>query len=153
MRRGWLRTDPGQQGHGRFEMVQGNLERAVELMEESLTVYRELADDEGTARVLTFLGFAANLQGDYRWQRSLLEEALPLSRRLGDHRNVSLTLNFLALLASDQGDQERAAALWEEDLALARKMGDTWSILRLAILKDLSLVKDLQRLMSEEQLL
>ena len=115
-------------GLGRFEMVQGNLERAVELFEESLTVYRELANDEGTARVLTFLGFAANLQGDYKWQRSLLEEALPLSRRLGDHRNVSLTLNFLALLASDQGDQERAAALWEEGLALAREMGDTWSI-------------------------
>jgi tetratricopeptide (TPR) repeat protein len=107
--------------------VQGDIERARRLLQESLALYRELGDEERTARSLQFLGWTD--REDIERARRLLEESLEINRRVGSKRELAMVLHSLAVHALDAmtveaGEQERMKALFEESEALYRESGD-----------------------------
>src|SRR5205814_6788569 len=57
---------------------------ALSLLNESLSLQRDLGDKKGIANSLNNLGVMASEQGDYAAARSFLEEGLLLRRELGD---------------------------------------------------------------------
>jgi tetratricopeptide (TPR) repeat protein len=64
---------------GYLAHMQGDFERARRLLQKSLELYRELGDEEGTARSLHYLGWIdLNSQGHIERARRLLEESLEI---------------------------------------------------------------------------
>ncbi len=100
-------------------MIQGDTERGKAMLEESLALFRSIADKAGTAKVLRLLG---QLQiGEKTVEaRRLLESSLALFEELDDSYGISQVRNDLARAATMQGDYARARALLENNLALYR---------------------------------
>jgi predicted ATPase/DNA-binding SARP family transcriptional activator len=93
------------------------------LLQESLSLYRQLDDKKGTAWTLSWLGFCA-LRSDLDAATSQLSESLNLAREVGDKPlliKVYGSLTYLAMLKGDYGQvTERGARV----MALIRETGD-----------------------------
>jgi tetratricopeptide (TPR) repeat protein len=94
-------------------------------LEESLALYRSLADRRGMARTLGLLSWQAFLQGDQAALRAYLAECELLYRALDDTWGIAYSLLCKPLDTSHQVD---AQALLEKSLALFRRVGDRWGI-------------------------
>jgi len=101
--------------------MQGDVEQATILVEESLTLSRALGDIPGVALALYLLGHAAWLQGDLDRAGALLEESSELCKAMDDQDSLAYTLYNLANLARYQGEYTKARVLLEESLALFRE--------------------------------
>lgn len=108
--------------------MQGEHERARELNEESLRLFRKLEDKRGIENTLGALGLTALRNGEYERARELYEEGLRLSRELGNKRLIAELLAHLGWVAGTQGEHERAGELYEEGLRLFRELGAKDSI-------------------------
>jgi predicted ATPase/DNA-binding SARP family transcriptional activator/DNA-binding CsgD family transcriptional regulator/Tfp pilus assembly protein PilF len=111
-------------GAGFFMASLGDLELAIEPLEESLALYRQVGDRRG-ATCLRLLGTIMFELGNWERAEALLEEGLVLARESGSIRDTCNALSTLAYMAACRGDLERAKALGEESLAVAREAGDT----------------------------
>ena len=99
--------------------------RAEELCEQSLTLYRELADTRGIASCLHLLADITWNLGNLASARTLGEESLMLFREVGDKRSVAYVLYHLGSLAVEQGEYTRGRDLLTESLTINRELGDT----------------------------
>jgi predicted ATPase/class 3 adenylate cyclase/DNA-binding CsgD family transcriptional regulator len=119
-----------------------SLDRAEELCEQSLALYREIADTMGIASCLHLLADIAWGQGNLAAARALAEESLMLFRELDDRRSVAYLLYHLGSLAVEQGEYARGRSLLTESLTINRELGDTRnianSLFTLALLSRLS---------------
>jgi predicted ATPase len=99
------------------DRVEGDFDRAGELIEESLARFQRLADVQGEAFALGALGNLARSSGDFERGRELLERSLALRREVGDRRGTGITLGCLAVLGARSGDLTggRAAAEQSRD--------------------------------------
>jgi DNA-binding CsgD family transcriptional regulator len=103
---------------------QGNLERAMDLLEQGLALARETGDSNLIGLSLTNLGDVARYQGDYARAAPMYRESLALFRKTGDLRRAAFSLTNLAYIANRQGDPEQALALYLEGLEHAQSVGD-----------------------------
>ncbi|HEY3230832.1 MAG TPA: AAA family ATPase, partial [Roseiflexaceae bacterium] len=71
---------------------------AHELLDESLALFRELADDRGIADALIGLAIVAYDQSDYPRAEALLGESLVFCRELGDKPRITLALDMLGFI-------------------------------------------------------
>jgi predicted ATPase/DNA-binding XRE family transcriptional regulator len=108
---------------GILSAAQGDHDRAVELYEESLTLYERLGYRKGTSGPLRELGAAAYRRGDQEQAVRLNERALAVAREFGSRFGAALALCNLADVLRDQGNLERAESLLEESLASLRSEG------------------------------
>jgi predicted ATPase/DNA-binding SARP family transcriptional activator len=101
----------------------GDANRGERYCEESIALYRELGDQEGSAFPLAALGaLVFFLQTDRERGRALLYESLDLFRQAGNKYGSRHVLGVLGLTyALEQPDRGRA--YWQESLALARELG------------------------------
>jgi tetratricopeptide (TPR) repeat protein len=106
---------------GMLSAAQGNYDRAVELYEESLALYRDLGYRKGTSGPLRELGAVAYHRGDYERAVRLNEEALAVAREFGSAFGSALAICNLADALRARGDLERARTLLEESLASLRR--------------------------------
>jgi predicted ATPase len=111
-RTGWL-------AHGLGENA-----RAVEILRESVDLWRRIGDEAGAALALSNLGAVLLCHGEYTESITRLEEALHLRRGLGTAMGICATLVNLGLAEAYQSHNKRAADLFTEALALARAAGD-----------------------------
>jgi predicted ATPase/class 3 adenylate cyclase/DNA-binding CsgD family transcriptional regulator len=120
----------------------GFLDRAEELCEQSLALYRELGDTSGIANCLHLLADIAWGRGNLAVSRALGEESLMLFRERDDNRSVAYLLYHLGGLAVEQGEYARGRDLLTESLTINRELGDTRiiaiSLFKLALLYWLS---------------
>jgi non-specific serine/threonine protein kinase len=111
-------------GASMIERGRGQFDRAQTLLEEAISIRRELGDDDGVASALRHLGALYYDKGDVETARELTEQSLDIRRRLGNTLGVAQALNNLGVMAQIEGDHERAVELYEESLALFRELGD-----------------------------
>jgi predicted ATPase len=111
-------------GAGGLAYAQGDYANATPLYEGSLTLRREINDQEGVATGLNNLGALEYARSNYDRARQLYQEALELFRSLGNRTNVARLLDNLGLVAHDQGDDAQAQIYHEESLALRRVLDD-----------------------------
>ncbi|HEX6482055.1 MAG TPA: LuxR C-terminal-related transcriptional regulator, partial [Ktedonobacteraceae bacterium] len=104
--------------------VLGSLDRAEALCEESLALYRELADPLGIANCLHLLADIAWDRGDLAVARALGEESLLLFREGGDKGSIADVLHHLGTLAVEQGEYARGRDLLTESLTINRELGN-----------------------------
>ena len=96
------------------DRVEGDFDRAGELIEESLARFQALADVQGEAFALGALGNLARSSGDFERGRELLERSLALRQEVGDRRGTGITLGCLAVLLARSGDPAGARTVAEQ---------------------------------------
>jgi tetratricopeptide (TPR) repeat protein len=101
----------------------GDSERATELTEESMDLFREQGDKNSLAWCLINLGMMVYSQGDLGRAAQLTEEAVALFRELGARADVSIGLYNLGWIALLQNDLSRAADIYKESLTLSWDAG------------------------------
>jgi predicted ATPase/class 3 adenylate cyclase/DNA-binding CsgD family transcriptional regulator len=111
-----------------------SLDRAEELGEQSLALYRELGDTMGIASCLHLLADIAWGRGNLTRARALGEESLLLFREVHDKRSVAYLLYHLGSLAIEQGEYPRGRDLLTESVTINRELGDT-RIIALSLFK------------------
>jgi predicted ATPase/class 3 adenylate cyclase len=115
---------------GRMAWRQGDLERAREFVEESLTIAQRLQHTAATAEALWVLGVIAYIEGDYGRARALCEEAAGHYADLGAMRDQAAVLHDLALFATEQHDYVRAQELFQGSLVPLQEIRDEVGITR-----------------------
>lgn len=107
-----------------------NLDTAQRLLEESITIYRNLQNKRGLAKAFYFLGTAHKFRNDYATAQSLMEQSAALCREVGDKGMLVMVLNESARVMRRQGDNVTARALLEECIMLLREGGLKWGLAR-----------------------
>jgi tetratricopeptide (TPR) repeat protein len=120
--RRWFAQALWMAGHAAWR--QWDLAKAHEVLEQSLTLYRELDNREGIGLVLSTMGAIAFEQGEYVTARAFHEESLAVRRAVGNPQRISNALFNLGLAIFHQGDYVAAQTLLEESLKLARETGN-----------------------------
>ena len=115
---------------GLTENIQGNYQQAQTLLEQSLTIWRDmgLEGKMGRSWTLIFLGDGALNQGKSELARSYYEEASVILSEIGDINFLAYLVRRMGQLAWHDGDYEKAIALCAESLNLNREVGDTRGI-------------------------
>jgi tetratricopeptide (TPR) repeat protein len=151
---------------GFVRLFQGNTVAARLLLEESLTLFKDLGDAWGEAFTLYQLGSVAYLSGDLAAARTHFEESLRLFQKHGDVLYVSSVLIHLEVIASILGNEETARSLDQQLQLLMQQarnrvalgvylitIGDMWlhrygdeQQARVLYREGLSLWRDLQRM-------
>ena len=103
-------------------LVRGDPERAMELLEESLSLSREAGHVRGAALSLSLLASVSRSRGDFERATELYEEALALCRESGNPAAMAAILDDLGYTLLFQGDLERATVVSEEAAAILRKL-------------------------------
>jgi len=114
----------GFQKAGFLTRVSGDFEKAVTLLNQAITLAREIGDTNRMAWALADLGLAAREQGDPVQAVHCFSEALSLFQALEDRRGIGNNLYFLAETHTLNGDLEAARPLWQAGLRLFREEAD-----------------------------
>jgi predicted ATPase/class 3 adenylate cyclase len=121
----------------------GDRERAQELFEAGLAIFRELGDRAGTAMMLTRLAPPLIEGGHVEEGERLVEEAVSMNRELGQKGELALSLSILGAAAHERRELQKANELLEESAALAQQVGDYWQVAwNLHMLADVALQRD-----------
>jgi tetratricopeptide (TPR) repeat protein len=115
-------------GAGVLAWQQGDYDSARALLNESLSIKRELNDKPGVAGAALNLGNLAYYQGDYSGARERYEESLALKRALGDRMGIALALGNIGMVAWNQGDYPTAQAQYEASRDLLRELGHEYAL-------------------------
>jgi predicted ATPase/DNA-binding CsgD family transcriptional regulator len=103
----------------------GYVERGEVLCQESLALFREIADTQGMGDATFHLAHVAFARWDLAAARKLFEESLVLLRETGDKTLTAWALNALALVVLYQGEYARVQPLAEQAGETFREVGDT----------------------------
>ncbi len=94
-------------------------QRAMPIVEESLTLFRELNHQPGIAQALNIIGEIARFSHDSDRARRAYEECLAVSKLTGETRRIVFMYHNLAFIALHEGEAERARDLELKGLQLA----------------------------------
>jgi len=100
-------------------------DRAIELFEQALSLYRDAEDRSGEAACLNSLGIAMR-SGQREGAMELYQAAVAIRRELGDQAGLTTTLNNLGILYLDLGEVAKARSLFAENLVADRASNDDW---------------------------
>jgi tetratricopeptide (TPR) repeat protein len=109
---------------GSARIATGDYLGAASLLEQALTVYRDLHDPLGEASALHNQGRVHAAAGNYSAAASLLEQALTRYGHLGNRHAMAGSLHHLGRVLAAAGDYPAAASLLEQALAVYRDFGD-----------------------------
>jgi len=105
-----------------------NYDRAEELSQQSLALFRESGDVAGVSEALLILGITSWLKGELATARVRFEESLKLSTETGDTNIMAWSLTMLSDVDMCQGDYPQGYSHAEESLLLFRERGNTRGI-------------------------
>jgi hypothetical protein len=103
--------------------LQGREDRAYELENESLRIWRELGDRASEGRVLNTQVDRALEAGDFHRAARLQRESLELYRQLGNQEPVAHCIEGAAKILARTGSTETAVQFWGAAEALRRSLG------------------------------
>jgi predicted ATPase/DNA-binding winged helix-turn-helix (wHTH) protein len=121
-------------GHflGALTTAQGDYPAAEHYLQQSLSLYEELADNSGVAASLNALGVSARDRGDYASAQSNLERSLACWRVLSNRLEIARCLHNLANVVKIRGDYARAQEALREAsdifVELSDRNGAAWSL-------------------------
>jgi tetratricopeptide (TPR) repeat protein len=111
-------------GFGFLNWAWNDIPKAKILLNESLSIFRELEDKHGTAWVLNHLAHVALAQNELELAVDTVQESLALFRELGADSNIAWNLLNLGDIVRAQGNETQANIYYAESLELFRKVSD-----------------------------
>ncbi len=109
------RTEPrayALQQAGVMAFVQGDLSEACSLLEEAVSIRREIGVPLKTANALLCLGLATRVSGDLVRAARCVEASLEIYRQAGDRTDTANALNNLGLVYHQQNDLAKPPHAW-----------------------------------------
>ena len=106
-----------------------DVERGMDLVRDSLAIYREFGHLTDIASSLFHLARLAIWRGDFSSPAPWLEEALSISLQLGNQMSEEEALITQGNLAYRQGNYDQACIYYEEAISLGEKIGDFYHLL------------------------
>ncbi len=113
---------------GRLGAFRCNLQQALAFLQEALTLYHQLGDQDGEAVALRNIGIVRMYGGDLAGADGALDGAIELMRGLGDRALTHTPLLHRGWAAYFQADYAGAERFWQEALEYARRYGDSFTI-------------------------
>lgn len=108
------------------EQWRGHVQRARELLEQSLCLFRELEDDRGVASLLGNLGDLAAMVGEYDRAVTLTRQSLAILERLHDPQSTAWQLLNLGAFELKRHNADAARPALRRSLELLREYRDDW---------------------------
>ena len=102
----------------------GDLDRAETLLEQSIQLYRQLADTLQLATALRRLGWVAHQKGLTTEAYQHYEQALALFKELDNKQGITNIMLNMAYLVQTQGDYKQASVLLEEVVTRQRAISN-----------------------------
>jgi predicted ATPase len=106
--------------------LSGDLDAAADLLAQSLTAFRDLADAESAASSLTHLGAVAHYRGDRPAARRYLLDALDRFTELSFPEGVAWAQDLLGRVDLAEDRLPSAAERLRASLTVHRRVGDRW---------------------------
>jgi predicted ATPase/DNA-binding SARP family transcriptional activator/Tfp pilus assembly protein PilF len=102
----------------------GERERALELLQESLTLYRAENDAWGLGNVLNALGNVSTILRQPETAQRYYQESLAIRQQIGDRRGVALCYHNLGNVNQSLSQYDEARELYRQSVAIKRGIGD-----------------------------
>ncbi|QMS89780.1 tetratricopeptide repeat protein [Nostoc edaphicum CCNP1411] len=99
-------------------------QQAIQILQQVLTITRELKDQKREAIALLGLGFNYNALGAKQKALEFYNQALPLYRAVGDRAGEATTLNNIGKVYDNLGEKQKALEFYNQALPLRRAVGD-----------------------------
>ncbi len=109
---------------GDMALFRGDADRAVRYFEESLAVYRAVADESGVLRATFGLANHAAERHDNATARARFAEALAIARKQNFRRGIAMILGNLAEVTARDAQLEEAIEMNEQALVIFREGAD-----------------------------
>jgi len=111
---------------GNIEREFGNFEKAAQLIEQALDIYKKHYSRSYTdiALALGYLGNIYRSSGDHEKAKNLLEQAITLHTKYfsENHNDFALTLGYLGIVELELGNYEQSKNLLERSFKLYKKL-------------------------------
>jgi predicted ATPase len=114
-------------GLGMLVFLQGDFELAIEKLEESVALWKDL-DQRRLGAALIVLGMAASSLGRFPLARECEEKSIEIFDALHDKWWRALARNDLGNVYRAQGDLEQSLALYQASRKLWEEMQDDWGL-------------------------
>jgi predicted ATPase/DNA-binding CsgD family transcriptional regulator len=111
---------------GWLALVQGDVSKGLELLDECEVLAAELGEDANLSVVSFALRGAVIWRGDLGRAEELLERSLQLEKGAPDRRNAAIALGTLQIVWSERGDHSKAFDLCRRSAKLCREAGDRY---------------------------
>ena len=102
---------------------QGKYNEAVKSLEEAMTIYKTLKQEDKVATCLSRLGGIYESIGNYDGAIEYLEEALEIDKRLGMEDKAAIRLSNIGDVYDSQGQYDKAIEYLEDVLRINKKLG------------------------------
>lgn len=112
----------------RLACLQNEQDKAIELAEASIMLWRQLDNPEGLATALLQRGWAAHALGEYQQAKGCYEEGLQLLSSTGNVWLRAQMLFYLGAVAGFNYDFERMRAYYAQSRTLFEQVGDKSAI-------------------------
>jgi tetratricopeptide (TPR) repeat protein len=103
---------------------QGELQRALQLLEPALESCAELNDDDGLAEALYRCGYVHRELGDYEQSLTCTSQAVTLYRKSGNRRGEGLAVRAIGLHYRATGELDAAEQAADEAVGMFKMLGD-----------------------------
>jgi tetratricopeptide (TPR) repeat protein len=108
--------------------LDGDLEKAQELLEESLVIHRAVGNRSWEAAVLNYMGRIAFYKADAEGARALHIESLEIRRETGERWETAMALCHLGDAEMQLGNLVGARSALVQSLHHWHELGDTWGV-------------------------
>jgi len=107
-----------------LQAQQGEIERALQLWQQSLEINERIGDVRGKSATLHQMAGVIARQGDIGRALQLWQQSLEIKEQINDLQGTAATLSNMAGVIEQQGNGERALQLWRQSLEILERIGD-----------------------------
>ncbi len=105
-------------------LTRGDLNEAMRLYEQSLTILEQVGDLQGKGATLANMAQVHLTRGDLNEAMRLYEQSLTIREQVGDLKGKGATLHNMAQVHLTRGDLNEAMRLYEQSLTIREQVGD-----------------------------
>ena len=107
-----------------MQEAKGEFDEAIETLQRSLDMLKELGDKRGIAMVLNSLGRVQEAKGEFDEAIKTLQRSLDISEELGDQLGIAMVLNSLGRAQQAKGESDEAIKTLQRSLDISEELGD-----------------------------
>ncbi|HRQ37304.1 MAG TPA: tetratricopeptide repeat protein [Chloroflexota bacterium] len=108
----------------------GDYAAAETHLQQSLTLYEQVADEAGMARALFYLSNIAHALGEYARSKEYGRRSLTLARQVNDPPGIARALSSLGAAEYRLGENDEALRHHRQSLEIAAQLDDRWLMAR-----------------------
>lgn len=102
----------------------GDINKALEYFQKSLTKFEHINDKDGLSSVLNNIGLLYSSTGNYEKALSCFNESLDLKEGIDDKKGESTTLNNIGQVYSFQAQHDKALQFYEKSWKISQEIND-----------------------------